>query len=550
MTHAMTRRRETFTMCSLRAVVPLAFLALAACGNNRGNADGGSDGGMNPVGIGPEGGTVTGPDGAQAVIPAGALSSFVDIAITKAGASAPTFPPDGVTAVGDVYEFTPHGQTFAKPVSVRVPFDPAKVPMGESPLLYKAQPAGAYAALTGATVSGSFLETTVDGFSFFGGGVPNKPNYETFDLGQKLPTHLAPFPGGGVVAVGFGGGGVWVSRIAQNGTVEWTQTTQGELTLLTSDPRVAVGPTGNVYVAAATMRDEMDMDLGGRSEVRVMSYSPAGQARAGWPQRVSMNYTTFPAAIVADGQDNVHIYGTAASQNVQDNDSYRPWLATFSEAGAQRGKGFINFGGTAPSRRILAAGMALKPNGGSYLTARIVGTASVTDPGTGVHLLSLDGAGATVAGFPVRLSDDTPTHGAPVAVNITGVVYVLGNKLYAVNESGSAVSGFPKDVPTPAMGDYFYRSDYQPHLAMSAAGNLYVPGDVSRQPGNKGSADVFAQSLNGEGASRPGFPLAIGTASKDVPACLVVDAAGQNVWFLWYTDAASITARVSRFPAN
>ena len=129
-----------------------------------------------PVGIGPAGGTVDGPNGARVVIPAGALANFVDIRVTAAGAGAPAFPPAGVTAIGSVYAFTPHGTAFAQPATVRVPFDPAAVPAGGTPRLYRAEPGGSFAEVAGATVSGNFLEAQVSGFSFFTpGALPPAP---------------------------------------------------------------------------------------------------------------------------------------------------------------------------------------------------------------------------------------------------------------------------------------------------------------------------------------------------------------------------------------
>ena len=122
------------------------------------------------VGIGPAGGTVTGPNGAQAIIPAGALSTVVDIAIANAGLGAPGFSPPGVHPAGSIYEFTPHGTTFAQPVVVRVPFDPALVPAGTTPRLYHAQPGGSFTEVPGTTVNGLFLVASVNSFSYFGPG--------------------------------------------------------------------------------------------------------------------------------------------------------------------------------------------------------------------------------------------------------------------------------------------------------------------------------------------------------------------------------------------
>src|SRR5262245_21812242 len=98
---------------SKRAILVAVFAISAACGG------GGDDGGTNnppppppPVntGIGASGGTVTEATGAKVVIPAGALTTNVDIQVTKTSTGAPALPA-GVTAAGSVFAFTPHGTT-------------------------------------------------------------------------------------------------------------------------------------------------------------------------------------------------------------------------------------------------------------------------------------------------------------------------------------------------------------------------------------------------------------------------------------------------------
>lgn len=71
--------------------------------------------------IGTAGGTVTGPNGVQVVIPAGALDGNTTIGIAQNTAGAPGGIPAGLVAPTTVYEFTPHGQTFKKPVLFRLP---------------------------------------------------------------------------------------------------------------------------------------------------------------------------------------------------------------------------------------------------------------------------------------------------------------------------------------------------------------------------------------------------------------------------------------------
>src|SRR5689334_14058848 len=76
--------------------------------------------------IGAAGGTVTGPRGAQVVIPAGALASEVRINIEETSAGAPALPT-GVVSVGPTFALTPHGTTFAVPVTLTLPYDSASV---------------------------------------------------------------------------------------------------------------------------------------------------------------------------------------------------------------------------------------------------------------------------------------------------------------------------------------------------------------------------------------------------------------------------------------
>src|SRR5215831_1956694 len=71
--------------------------------------------------IGPAGGTVTEASGAKVVIPPGALTQDSPIAVTQIAAGAPALPT-GVTAVGAIYAFTPHGTVFASPVTITIPF--------------------------------------------------------------------------------------------------------------------------------------------------------------------------------------------------------------------------------------------------------------------------------------------------------------------------------------------------------------------------------------------------------------------------------------------
>ncbi len=117
------------------------------------------------TGTGVTSGTINGPGGAQLLVPAGALAAPVDLQIALADADAPAFPASGFDAAGAVYAITPHGTAFSLPATLRIPFDPALVPAGRTPLLLKAEPGGSFAPIA-TTVNGNFLEAAVSNLSF------------------------------------------------------------------------------------------------------------------------------------------------------------------------------------------------------------------------------------------------------------------------------------------------------------------------------------------------------------------------------------------------
>jgi len=105
-------------MKGLLFIFPVASLMLlCACG--------GSD--KSDTRIGPEGGTVDGPDGVVLDIPAEALDGEVEISITEVDGS-----PTGFRPAGGAYEFGPTGTVFKVPVTVTLPYEPGQLLYGES----------------------------------------------------------------------------------------------------------------------------------------------------------------------------------------------------------------------------------------------------------------------------------------------------------------------------------------------------------------------------------------------------------------------------------
>src|SRR4051812_40603492 len=152
-------------VASLFTTLLVTATMLAGCGG--GDAGSGPDlQPGSPGTVGASGGTVRGPAGSQVVIPAGALSQNVAIAIAQGSAGAPALPAGAIVA-GPLFAFTPHGTTFAAPATITVPFDPALVTAGSIPTLYKTTAGQAgWEIVAGATASGSAMTAAVSSFSF------------------------------------------------------------------------------------------------------------------------------------------------------------------------------------------------------------------------------------------------------------------------------------------------------------------------------------------------------------------------------------------------
>ena len=116
-------------------------------------------------GIGPAGGVVNGFYGASVTVPAGALSSLVDIEIPRDSTGSPALPSTGIEVAGAMYALTPHGTPFSLPATVQIPFDSTRIPTDATPVIYKGEPGGAFAPIP-TTVNGSMLSADVSNFSW------------------------------------------------------------------------------------------------------------------------------------------------------------------------------------------------------------------------------------------------------------------------------------------------------------------------------------------------------------------------------------------------
>lgn len=111
--------------------------------------------------IGPQGGTVNGPDGVQVVVPAGALAQPTTIGIARSAVGAPTPLSEGNAPAGSIYEFTPHDLVFNTPVTIRMPV-PANAVSSE---VFMASP-GEDWQVNSAVAAGGFAEWQRNSFSW------------------------------------------------------------------------------------------------------------------------------------------------------------------------------------------------------------------------------------------------------------------------------------------------------------------------------------------------------------------------------------------------
>ena len=113
--------------------------------------------------LGPEGGALT-AEGVEVIVPAGALAQPTELCVSTDG-DAPAAPADALEA-GLLFQLTPHGLQFAQPVTVKLPFDPARVG-AERELVLLHGVNGEWRELEQQSVSGAHVSGTTSSFSPF-----------------------------------------------------------------------------------------------------------------------------------------------------------------------------------------------------------------------------------------------------------------------------------------------------------------------------------------------------------------------------------------------
>ena len=190
--------------------------------------------------IGPAGGTVTGPNGTQVVVPAGALSAPVVITITSTTIAPPI--PAGQQVLGSIYDFGPTGTTFAMPVTVTLPFDPAQAPAGAKLRMLHGINATTWVELPGLVVGATSASAQTTGFTPI-----------TMTFGNSPPTITLQPIAGSVIAPAAAS-----FSVSFTGTpgfdVQWERSNDGGMTWTNASAlqTVTTTPGTSTYMLAST----------------------------------------------------------------------------------------------------------------------------------------------------------------------------------------------------------------------------------------------------------------------------------------------------------
>ena len=151
-----------------RWLLPLALvMVLAACGGGGRNGGNDTSGGAAQgfTRVGPGGATVLAADGASLTIPTEALLSDIEVSMARDDDRAQILAA-GQKPAGELFALQPHGQIFAQPVTVRLPFDPSTLGADERPVVLKTSTEGAWDLIEDVRIEGRMLAFEVSSFSW------------------------------------------------------------------------------------------------------------------------------------------------------------------------------------------------------------------------------------------------------------------------------------------------------------------------------------------------------------------------------------------------
>ena len=156
---------------------------LAGCGGSGDEAPAPS--GTATVGV--DGGRVF-VESAEVRVPPGSMVENTTLRIAEDSTGAPPLP-SWAKASGAILQLTPHGSSFNEPVTVRIRAPNVTLAANERLMIAKAQPDGAWEALTDTQLVGGQLEVQVRSFSYF---VPVVVTYVLGPQATFVPFGMSP----------------------------------------------------------------------------------------------------------------------------------------------------------------------------------------------------------------------------------------------------------------------------------------------------------------------------------------------------------------------
>jgi hypothetical protein len=469
------------------------------------------------------GGTLTLAGGTVKLeFPAGAVAADTTIGVTAIAAP----PVDGVP--GTVYEFSPDGIKFAKPVRLTLKYDPAKIPTGtlEKQLeLAKVKTDGWIPLETTVDETAKTLSADMTGFSSYG-AIPTVKAW-TFggDAGGAASinvTRVAADNLGNVYVIGksqtYGDsststvnyGPAFISSFTRDGLIRTGYPKRiilpdGYRTIEIYGIAVDAGGaetciTGRVFDATAFVIKTL-----------VTCYNLSGQMQSGYPKILPDTQEGVDIAI--DVQQNIYISGYAQVA-LEPGQPYRGngdvFVTSYNSSGMLRA-GFPRQFGTVDFDTVDTYSLALDSSANVFFTWHPVG--ALENP---VFLESLTTDGVRRSGYPKELRTGTVGNNVSslVAVDVVGnqIVAWRNNTISAsaaistLNPTGAVRSGFPVQLES--------NQAFQ-GIATDSTANIFVTGTVRA---TNGKSDVWLMSLTSSGAVRSGYPKIIGSELEDVPS--------------------------------
>jgi hypothetical protein len=469
------------------------------------------------------------------VIPAGALTTTVDVRIAEEAAGAPSLP-NGFVAVGPVLAFTPHGVSFVSPVTVRVPFDPTKLPSGLDPVLLKAEPGGSFSPIA-ATRNGDALVASVDGFSWLVAARDQSQGElrVVIDADSEIYGYSIVTGPAGIVYVsgatranldgqhpGLTGDVCFVAKLTVSLDFEWVRQFPG------CQGGLSVGPTGNVHFATFSANPNSDPN----ATLQITSLNLSGAVRSGFPVTIGralgpngIDYAVTQIAV--DVQDDLSVLGyrvVAPYDPLFPAFDSRSYVAQYSSSGqVKQAPTPIDFADSV-TEYDAPLSIALS-SAGLWVAAQFQERPS----GLGGYFLQLYTPSGTAApGFPQRFADTkNPANFVSVPSALMGLpgtddVIAIGAgrvdgnppRLVRYQPSGAIAPGFPKDLATGS-NKVFARTNYvYGQMATDGQGNLFAVMQVEDPGANTNPIELVLLSYTEDGALRAGYPLHLATVPR------------------------------------